>query len=82
MNPVVGRPAFQRSVLVVAQPTLEERVAALEEVVRHLLAQPVSVGGWRDWRGTVGMFDDDPVMREVDEEGRKIREEDRRRASQ
>jgi hypothetical protein len=41
-------------------PTLEERVAALEE--------------------TVAQFADDPVMREIDAEGRRIREADRQQA--
>ena len=64
------------------QPTLEERVAALEEAVAKLtgnlpgqLPPPEE-----DWRSTIGMFANDPIMKEIDEEGRKIREEDRRRA--
>ncbi|HXV64866.1 MAG TPA: hypothetical protein VEK15_29480 [Vicinamibacteria bacterium] len=34
----------------------------------------------KDWRGTVGMFANDPVMKEIQEEGRKIREAERRDA--
>jgi uncharacterized small protein (DUF1192 family) len=64
------------------QPTLEERVAALEKTVARLIAQSNSPGIKEDWRSTVGMFDDDPVMKEIDNEGRKIREEDRRQAKQ
>ena len=31
----------------------------------------------KDWRRTVGMFRNDPVMKEIIEAGRRIREEDR-----
>ncbi|HEV2970912.1 MAG TPA: hypothetical protein VGY55_13150 [Pirellulales bacterium] len=61
------------------QPTLDQRVAALEqEVARLSKLQP---GERRppekDWRSTLGMFAGDPVMKEIIEEGRKIREIDR-----
>lgn len=62
------------------QPTLEDRVAALEQVIAQLVARPDGVIG-KNWRTTLGMFDGDPVMKEIDEEGRRIREEDRRRAA-
>jgi hypothetical protein len=61
-------------------PTLEERVAALEETVAQLLSQADSVGAKKDWRSTLGMFADDPLMKEIDEEGRRIREAGRRQA--
>jgi hypothetical protein len=57
--------------------TLEERVAALEETVARLLSQSDSVVAKKDWRSTVGMFADDSIMKEIDEEGRRIREADR-----
>jgi hypothetical protein len=57
--------------------TLEERVAALEEAVARLLSQSHSVVAKKDWRSTVGMFADDSIMKEIDEEGRRIREADR-----
>jgi hypothetical protein len=60
--------------------TLEERVAALEETVARLLSQSDSVVAKKDWRSTVGMFADDPIMKEIDEEGRRIREADRQQA--
>lgn len=63
-----------------AQPTLEERVTVLEETVAQLLSQSAKATGKKDWRSTLGMFADDPVMREIDEEGRRIREADRRQA--
>lgn len=60
--------------------TLEERVAALEETVALLLSQSDSVVAKKDWRSTFGMFADDPIMKEIDEEGRRIREVDRQQA--
>ena len=60
--------------------TLEERVAALEETVARLLSQSDSVVAKKDWRSTVGMFADDSIMKEIDEEGRRIREADRQQA--
>lgn len=65
-----------------AQATLEERVAVLEKAVAQLLAQRTAAGTKKDWRSTVGMFHNDPAMKEIDEEGRKIRETDRRQANQ
>ena len=61
-------------------PTLEERVVALEEIVAQLLSQSDSAVAKKDWRSTLGMFTDDPIMKEIDEEGRCIRETDRRQA--
>jgi hypothetical protein len=60
--------------------TLEERVAAFEETVALLLSQSDSVVAKKDWRSTLGMFADDPIMNEIDEEGRRIREADRQQA--
>ena len=60
------------------QPTLEERVAALEAAMERLLAQSTSPPATQGWRSTLGMFADDPIMQEIDEEGRKIREADRK----
>jgi hypothetical protein len=60
--------------------TLEERVAALEETVALLLSQTDSVVAKKDWRSTLGMFADDPILKEIDEEGRRIREADRQQA--
>ena len=60
--------------------TLEERVAALEETVARLLSQSNSVVTKKDWRSTLGMFADDPIMKEIDEEGRCIREADHQQA--
>ena len=59
---------------------LEERIASLEETVAQLVAVagPGKQNG--DWRSTVGMFEGDPVMKEIQEEGRRLREADRHEA--
>jgi hypothetical protein len=46
-------------------PSLEERVTALEETVAQLLSQSASGHTKPDWRSTLGMFADDPVMQEI-----------------
>jgi hypothetical protein len=62
-----------------SQPTLDERVAALEQEVARL--NKLQPGERRppekDWRSTLGMFAGDPIMKEIIEEGRRIRERDR-----
>lgn len=60
--------------------TLEERVAALERQVADLTANGITRPPAKDWRRTIGMFTGDEVMKQVFEEGRKIREADRARA--
>ena len=60
--------------------TLEERVAALEATVAQLLSQSNSGVARKDWRSTLGMFADDPIMKEIDAEGRRIREAGRQQA--
>ena len=59
--------------------TLEERVAALEKQVGELLAGRAGVGRAKDWRRTRGAFTGDDLMKQVFEEGRRIREAQRRR---
>jgi hypothetical protein len=54
--------------------TLEERIAALEGKVEALLH---GAGRKKDWRRTLGMFSGDELMKEINEEGRKIRVADR-----
>jgi hypothetical protein len=60
-------------------PTLEERVTALEQQVSRLtkLLPGEKLPPEKDWRSTIGMFADDPIMKEIIDEGRKIRELDR-----
>ena len=60
--------------------TLEERVTQLEQLVDQLMHKTDTSGRKKDWRRTVGMFEGDPIMKEIIEEGRRLREEDRRQA--
>lgn len=63
------------------EATLEERVVKLERLVEMVLQHmDVSVRK-KDWRRTAGMFDGDPLIREIIEEGQRVREEDRRKTS-
>jgi hypothetical protein len=60
-----------------AEATLEERVATLEQLVAQLMRISEKMARKKDWRRTIGMFDDDPIMQEIVAEGRRLREEDR-----
>jgi hypothetical protein len=62
-----------------SQPTLDQRVAALEqEVARLCKLQPGERRPTeKDWRSTFGMFAGDAIMKEIIEEGRSIRQRDR-----
>lgn len=61
-----------------SQPALEQRVAALEKQMEQLKLRLVKSSRKRkDWRRTVGMFTGDAMMKQILEEGRKIREADR-----
>jgi hypothetical protein len=59
--------------------TLEERMNALEKRVEELQAQVQKLARPKDWRNIVGIFEGNEGMKQVFEEARKIREEDRRR---
>jgi hypothetical protein len=72
----------QKEEFAVTQPTLEQRVNSLEQTVAGLVAAAAGVKRTKDWRRTVGMFEGDPVMREIQEEGRRLREAERRAAQQ
>ena len=63
-----------------SRPTLEERVAALERQFGALLGNHTGTGRTKDWRRTRGVFTGDDFMKQVFEEGRKIREAERKRA--
>jgi hypothetical protein len=59
-----------------AKPTLEsleKRVAALEAALAESQSK-------KDWRKAVGMFTGSEFMKRVDEEGRQIREAERKAA--
>ncbi|MCI0462164.1 MAG: hypothetical protein L0Z62_34870 [Gemmataceae bacterium] len=78
---IVQRPsaADAEDLVALSQASLEDRVAALEKLVLQLLARRPPLEPAPDWRSTIGMFANDPVMKEIQEAGQKIREEDRRR---
>jgi hypothetical protein len=60
-----------------SRTTIEERLAALEKQVAALLANGSHS---RDWRRARGAFSGDDLMKQVFEEGRKIREAERKSA--
>lgn len=60
--------------------TLEERLARVEQLVEELVRKSERPKREKDWRRTVGMFRGDPIMKEIIEEGRRIREADRQAA--
>lgn len=64
---------------IVPEATLEERVIKLERLVDMLLQRVDVSERKKDWRRTVGLFDGDPLMREIIAEGQRVREEDRRK---
>lgn len=65
-------PATSIRKLVDRVSTLEQEVADLREKFR---SRP-----FKDWRTTIGMFGNDPVMKQVLDEAAKYRERDRARA--
>jgi hypothetical protein len=59
--------------------SLEQRVAVIERELLELKAERGN-GRVKDWRRTVGMFTDNPGMKELFAEAMKLREADRRKA--
>lgn len=59
------------------QPSLEDRLSTLERTVAELVGKQETPKHKGDWRSTIGMFAGDPVIREIQEEGRRIREAER-----
>ena len=62
-----------------SQPSLEERIVKLERMMDTVLQNLDVFSLKKDWRRTAGMFDGDPLMQKIIEEGQRIREEDRRK---
>ena len=62
-----------------SQPTIDERVATLEQQVARLLSQRPEEKHppEKNWRSSLGMFAGDPIMKEIIDEAAKIRELDR-----
>lgn len=63
-----------------SEPTLESLARRLEEVERRLAEKETDSG--KDWRKAAGMFTGREFSRNVDEEGRAVREADREAARQ
>jgi hypothetical protein len=61
-----------------AEATLEERVATLEQLVAQLMHTSERTVRKEDWHRTIGMFDGDPIMQQIMAEERRLREEGRR----
>ena len=59
---------------------LEERVDTLEKKVAELMDRILAPLPEKDWRSTIGMFANDSIMKEIQEEGKKIREAEREQA--
>jgi hypothetical protein len=59
--------------------SIEQRVAALELELAELKSQRRN-GRKKDWRRTVGIFTDNPGMKELFAEAMKLREADRSKA--
>lgn len=64
-----------------SRESLEKRVAELERQVSSLLADRADAGRAKDWRRTRGAFSGDELMKQVFEEGRKIRDAERKRVA-
>lgn len=60
-----------------SEPSLEDRVVKLEKLLDSVVQNLDSAGRQKDWRRTAGMFDGDPLMKEIIDEGQRIRQEDR-----
>lgn len=63
-----------------AESKIEQRVETLENQVKNLIAtlQAQAKGGApANWRKSLGMFDNHPLMKAIDNEGQRIREADR-----
>ncbi len=61
---------------------LEQRIQTLEQQMRDVLhriqSSSSSPGAFtKDWRKSLGMFDDHPLMKQIDDAGRLIRQQDR-----
>lgn len=65
-----------------SEPSLEERIVKLEEMMDTVLQNLDISTRKKDWRKTAGMFDSDPLMQEIIEEGQRIREADRPKTNQ
>ncbi|MDA8563596.1 hypothetical protein N9L06_03995 [Mariniblastus sp.] len=56
---------------------LETRLGSLEQQVQVILSKLESTENQKDWRRSLGMFNDRPEMKQIDQEGSRIRSDDR-----
>jgi hypothetical protein len=64
-----------------SQVAIEERIQALEQEVASLKLKLGTTKDSKDWRKTVGMFDDDPGILEIQRLGQEYRQKDREATS-
>jgi len=61
--------------------SVENRLDSLEQQVRRILGvindSKSEDRKVKDWRQSLGMFNDHPVMKQIDDEGQQIRQNDR-----
>ena len=60
---------------------LEQRIQTLEQQMQSVLMRIQSSSApsrpTKDWRKSLGMFDDHPVMQQIDKAGQLVRQQDR-----
>ena len=60
---------------------LKQRIQTLEQQMRDVLqkvqASSSQSSAAKNWRKSLGMFDDHPVMKHIDEAGQHFRQQDR-----
>jgi hypothetical protein len=64
-----------------SETNIETRLNTLEQQVERILVR-LNVSNdekhqLKDWRRSLGMFDSNPMMQEIDKEGQQIRQRDR-----
>ncbi|MBL8813634.1 MAG: hypothetical protein JNM43_25940 [Planctomycetaceae bacterium] len=64
-----------------SETPLEQRIQTLEQQMQDVLkrisvSSPTSSSS-QNWRKSLGMFDDHPVMKQIDVAGERIRRQDR-----
>ena len=60
-----------------SQVTVEERLDRLEKIVGQVLTRLSGDNtAYRNWRNTIGQFDDDPLMKEIIEGALQARAEE------
>ncbi|MFN7765810.1 MAG: hypothetical protein ACK5UC_01250 [Planctomycetaceae bacterium] len=61
--------------------SLERRLQTLEQqmqdVLKRLQSSPPPTPPTKDWRKSLGLFDDHPVMKQIDQAGQLVRQQDR-----